>query len=106
MLYNLPTKKINLVLGFDSFLDLPNWYKFEDLLANANFYVINRRRENQNKMFSSANLLKKNIHFIENINLDISSEKIRHKIKSKSKIKPSCPPKVIEYIQKHNLYGY
>ena len=101
-----PKKKINLVLGFDSFLDLPNWYKFEDLLANANFYVINRRGENQNKLCSSSNLLKKNIHFIENINLDISSEKIRHKIKSKSNIESSCAKKVIEYIQKHNLYEY
>ena len=101
-----PKKNINLVLGFDSFLDLPNWYKFEDLLANANFYVINRRGENQNKLCSSSNLLKKNIHFIENINLDISSEDIRRKIKSKSNIKSSCAKKVIEYIQKHNLYGY
>jgi nicotinate-nucleotide adenylyltransferase len=99
-------KKINLVLGFDSFLDLPNWYKFEDLLANANFYVINRRGENQNKLCSSSNLQKKNIHFIENINLDVSSEKIRRKIKSKSNIKSSCAKEVIEYIQKHNLYGY
>lgn len=101
-----PKKKINLVLGFDSFLDFPNWYKFQDLLANANFYVINRRGENQNKLCSSSNLLKKNIHFIENINLDISSEKIRRKIKSKSNIELLCPKKVIEYIKKHNLYGY
>ena len=101
-----PKKEINLILGFDSFLDLPNWYKSEDLLAKANFYVINRRGENQNKTCTSSNLLKKNIHFIENINLDISSEKIRRKIKSKSNIKSSCATEVIEYIQKHNLYGY
>ena len=101
-----PKKKINLVIGFDSFLDLPNWYKFEDLLANSSFYVINRRGENQNKLYSSSNLLKKNIHFIENINLDISSEKIRHKIKRKNNIELLCPLKVIEYIKKHNLYGY
>ena len=101
-----PKKKINLVIGFDSFLDIPSWYKFEDLLANSSFYVINRRGENQNKLYSSSNLLKKNIHFIENINLDISSEKIRRKIKSKNNIKSSCAKKVIEYIQKHNLYGY
>lgn len=101
-----PKKNINLVLGLDSFLDLPNWYKFEDLLANANFYVINRQGGNQNKLCSSSNLLKKNIHFIENINLDISSEKIRRKIKSKSNIKSSCAKEVIEYILKYNLYGY
>ena len=27
---------------FDSFLDITNWYKYEDLLANTDLYVINR----------------------------------------------------------------
>lgn len=101
-----PKIKINLVIGFDSFLDIPNWYKFEDLLANSNLYVINRPGKNKNQLSSSLNLYEKNIHFIENINVDISSEKIRHKIKSKSNIKLLCPPQVIEYIKKYNLYGY
>ena len=101
-----PKIKINLVIGLDSFLDIPNWYKFEDLLANSNLYVINRPGKNKNQLSSSLNLYEKNIHFIENINVDISSEKIRQKIKSKSNIKLLCPPKVIEYIKKYNLYGY
>ena len=101
-----PKKKINLVLGFDSFLDIPNWYKFEDLLANSNLYVINRLEKRKNQLSSSLNLYEKNIHYIENINVDISSEKIRNKIKSKSNIELLCPPKVIEYIKKYNLYGY
>ena len=83
-----------------------NWYKYEDLLANTNLYVINRPGKNKNKLSSSLNLYKKNIHFIENIYVDISSEKIRHKIKSKSNIKLLCPTKVIKYIKKYNLYGY
>ena len=102
-----PKKKINLVIGFDSFLDITNWYKYEDLLANTNLYVINRPgKKIKNKLSSSLNLYKKNIHFIENIYVDISSEKIRHKIKSKSNIKLLCPTKVIKYIKKYNLYGY
>jgi len=101
-----PKKEINLVIGFDSFLDLPNWYKYEDLLDATNLYVINRPEKNKNQLSSSLNLYKKNIHFIENINVDISSEKIRRKIKSKSNIKLLCPTKVIEYIKKYNLYGY
>ena len=68
------------MIGFDSFLDIPNWYKFENLLANSNLYVINRPGKNKKKLSTSLNLYKKNIHFIENINLDISSEKIRRKI--------------------------
>lgn len=94
------------MIGFDSFLDIPNWYKFHDLLANSDLYVMNRPGKNKNQLNSYLNLYEKNIHFIENINVDISSEKIRHKIKSKSNIKLLCPPKVIEYIKKYNLYGY
>ena len=48
-----PKKKINLVIGFDSFLDIPNWYKFEDLLANSNLYVINRPGKNKNQLSTS-----------------------------------------------------
>ena len=72
---NLYPKKINLVIGFDSFLDITNWYKYEDLLANTDLYVINRPGKNKNKLSSSLNLYKKNIHFIENIYVDISVRK-------------------------------
>ena len=101
-----PNKTINLIIGFDSFLDIPNWYKYEVLLANSNLYVINRPVKNKNQLNPSLNLYKKKIYFNESINLDISSEKIRLKIKSKSNIELLCPTKVIEYIQKNNLYGY
>lgn len=39
----LPTKKISLLLGFDSFVNFPNWTKVQDLLPNLHaLYIVSR----------------------------------------------------------------
>lgn len=122
-----PEDEIYLILGIDSFIDLPNWWKPEKLINLIDFIVISR----PNFSFSDLNkspyirinpkLLKmmdnckkdmyiskmyngKKLILLKITGISISSTMIRDNIKCGSSIKYLLPQEVYSYIIKNKLY--
>jgi nicotinate-nucleotide adenylyltransferase len=111
---------ITLILGYDSFLSLPQWAQWRKLIRFANLLVINRQSfseqaiaENIKKLLArhqtecKTDLLNKRagkIYFFDAGHYDISSSLIREKLKQNKPIKNALETEVYEYIQSERLY--
>lgn len=108
-----------LILGYDAFTQLDQWYQWRTLFKLAHIVIADRpgikqnlnpdlNEEYQNRVIVNYKLLeKKTAGYIINLTvtgLDISSSKIRHLLHSGKSILFLTPDSVIEYIQSHHLY--
>lgn len=107
------------IMGVDSFFDLPRWHKPQELLAMVDFIVISRagvedgeykleqfdfiEKKHSENVFLIKNSDKK-IYYMQTNPLHISSTIIRDNIKKHKSIRYLLPDKVIDYIEKNNLY--
>ena len=101
-----PDDKFYFIIGEDSFLDIKKRKNYEQILKE-NLIVFKRYSEKNSSLLSEINKIKKynkNIYLIDNIALDISSTLIRSLVKKKKSIKYLVDDKVIEIINKENLY--
>lgn len=101
-----PDDKFYFIIGEDSFLDIKKRKNYEQILKE-NLIVFKRYSETNSSLLSEINKIKKynkNIYLIDNIALDISSTLIRSLVKKKKSIKYLVDDKVIEIINKENLY--
>lgn len=118
--HEYPTDSISLIIGYDAFLSLPQWYQWEKLISLANILVINRKQY-QDEMINKAlqalihsNQCKNPIEllrfksgklaFFDAGNYDISSTDIRLDIKHGQHITDKIPPEVLTYITSQHLY--
>lgn len=122
-----PEDKMYLILGIDSFLDLPNWWKPDRLIDLIDFVVISRPNFSFFELYKSPyvrikpGLLKmmdnckmelhraemrskREIILLKIAGLDISSTMIRNYIKVGKSIKYLLPQEVYSYIIKNKLY--
>lgn len=112
---------ITLLIGHDSFLELPQWHRFETLLSLCHLLVIERPNTNSAPL---PNLLQKISHtheIVDKLRLettpcgaiyrfnagsyDISSTKLRSLIQAKLSVEEYLPKAVSDYIQEHQLYS-
>lgn len=105
-LYDLykPTDKIGFIIGTDAYINLPKWYKAEELKALANFIVFEREylysdEKVKNTEELGFNMIKAPLPF-----LNISSSEIRNLIKENKNFSQFVSKEVEEYIKKHELY--
>ncbi len=95
-----PDFEIFLIIGEDSFYDIPNWYKADKLVREVIFLVAKRSERKQ--MSINFPVIYKIIH---SPYIDISSTYIRSCIFENKSVKYLIPDEVIEYIKKKGLYG-
>lgn len=98
---NKTYKNIELIIGYDNLLSFDSWYKPEEIVKLGKLLVLKRKIGgdiNQfNKYFGEAN-------FIDSPSIDISSTKIRERVRKNLPIDFLVPQKVKEYINENNLY--
>ena len=96
-----PQDSFYIILGSDSFNNLPKWNNY-DLLFNQNkFIIFERHHDLSNKLDNKDNLF-----FLTNTPLmNISSTFIRESLKLNHSIKYLVSDVVQDYILKHNLYS-
>lgn len=111
---------LGLILGMDSFLSLPSWYKWENIIDLAHIIVVNRGQFNlpisspmhsflhghQTDNFKDlTNQIAGKIWFQKIPTLNISATQIRDLIIAKKN--PSCliPAAVLDIINTQQLYG-
>lgn len=116
-----PQESITLIMGYDAFLSLPQWHKWEKLIQLANILVIERKEIpktsqlppvlqtllSQHQKPDKEAILKKKagtIFFFNAGHYDISSTGIRDEIKRKADVSSELPSAVYEYIKEFGLY--
>ena len=104
--FNKIGKKMNFLMGADSFAGLDKWYKFQELSKLVKFIVITREGEENPAM--SAKRLKKILPDLEyqvfNEFFDVSSTKVRDCILNNKNPEKYLSSNVLGYIKEHNLY--
>ncbi|MDR0675493.1 MAG: nicotinate-nucleotide adenylyltransferase [Elusimicrobiota bacterium] len=105
--------EIFFIIGMDSLKNIESWVKGIKLLEMCNFIIINRQEKNESlyaskekKFFEKLKTLKynKNLFFVNDFNIGISSSMIRDFLKKDISIKYLVPSSVENYIYENNLY--
>ncbi|MEW6027330.1 MAG: nicotinate-nucleotide adenylyltransferase [Planctomycetota bacterium] len=97
------------VIGADSLIDLPRWYKIKELVRLCRFITIARPGYPFDKLaralpFSEAVLDDIKRLYQSMPKMDVSSTWVRNNIKSGKAIKSLVPRAVENYIKEHKLY--
>ena len=109
---------LSLILGIDAFLDLPNWFRPDELVALVDLVVASRPGIPANRLETSPFIEGrkpgaggrwrvrggKTLHFLDILALDISSTRIRELVRSGASIRYLLPDSVAEMIDSKNLY--
>lgn len=96
--------KLGFIIGTDAYVGLPNWQNSDKLKKSVDFIVFEREIPfNDNKVTelqqNGFNLFKADLPF-----WDISSSRIREKLKNNESISNYVEKSVEEYIYENNLY--
>ena len=111
-----------LIIGADSLVDLPHWYRAGDLLAAVNLIVVRRDRLQPEAIAALLadldpsyrfathlglwqNAQGRSLRYIDDIELPISSSLIRQQL-ARGVVPSMLPPAVLGHIQQHHLYGW
>jgi len=94
-----PTYEFALVMGSDSYTNLPKWKNFETLISNWEIYVYNRPG-----MSSPSPYPKSKTHFLKAPLLELSATHIRNSVKEGKSIRYLVPEKVKEEIERNGYY--
>ena len=115
-----PHASITLIIGYDAFLSLPQWYQWEKIITRAHLMVINRsefanqpvpeimqkfleKYQNQNEM-ELLNTQAESVFLFDAGNYEISSTSLREEIKKGADVQNKLPYSVYEYIKAQGLY--
>jgi nicotinate-nucleotide adenylyltransferase len=96
-----PAHEFSIILGSDSFQNLPKWKNSEWLLKNYPVYVYRRPEHQQLPVYPEA----KDIHILKAPLLPISSTEIRKKIKEGKSIRYLVPEAVRAEIERNGYYN-
>jgi len=114
------TAAINLLMGMDAFMQLPQWYHWEEIIQLANLVIISRKIIGRleisttlqallstNETLDKSELLNHpcgKIYRYDAGNYPISSTLIREQLNNGRNISDYVPPSVYQYIQEQALY--
>ena len=93
-----PDHQFSIIMGSDSFINLPKWKNYELIINNYPLYIYQR------KDYPINNKIKANIQILDAPLLEISSTKIREIIKKGKSIRWLVPDVVKEEIEKTGYY--
>lgn len=93
-----PQHEFSIILGSDSFCNLPKWKNYEVIIKNYPLYIYKRTG------FSIENTINANIKVLDAPLIEISSTHIRNLIKEGKSIRFLLPDSVKEEIEKNNYY--
>ena len=94
-----PEHEFTIIMGSDSYSNLPKWKNFEALIKNWEIYVYNRPGINQPQPYP-----KSKTHFLKAPLLELSATHIRKSIMEGKSIRYLVPDGVMEEIEKNGYY--
>ncbi len=93
-----PQNEFSIIMGSDSFCNLPKWKNYKIIIKNHPLYIYKRLG------FPVENIIDATIKVLDAPLLEISSTKIRNLIKEGKSIRYLLPDSVKEEIEKNNYY--
>ncbi len=103
-----PEYEIAFIMGSDNLKELETWNHANELVKEFKIYVIERDKDNVEKIIQESNFLKKNktafIKAKNNITSNLSSTFVREKLKEGKSIQYLTPEEVRSYIRENKLY--
>ncbi|MDO6355354.1 nicotinate-nucleotide adenylyltransferase [Caloramator sp. CAR-1] len=99
--------KFRFIIGYDAFLEIDSWKNVKEVFKMAQFVVVNRNVESREMLKlieEKCNKFDGEAIYLKVPNIEISSTEIRKRINEGKSIKYLLPDKVIDYIQKNDLY--
>lgn len=100
---------IYFILGTDNLKELSTWNNPEKLVSKFKILVLERDKDNMEKIIEEDDFLKKHknsfIKVNENIRSNISSSFVRNKIKTGKSIRYLVPDEIYFYIKENNLFS-
>ncbi len=96
------------MIGADNLLQIKTWYHYQELLKEFQVIVISRDCNLVSKIIEKDAELKELLSLailLDDINIDISSEKVRTAVANQQSIDEYVTPIVKKYIEVHELYG-
>lgn len=98
-----PQTEAFFLLGIDAFLEIETWKDYEDVLKQCSFVVMNRPGF---RLSEAKDILteKYKIYLLSINTLDISSSKVRERIRKNQPIEGLVPENVENYIKERRLY--
>ena len=94
-----PSTEFALIMGSDSYSNLPKWKNFETLIKNWEIYVYGRLGTAELKSYPGSRT-----HFVKAPLLELSATYIRNCIRSGQSIRYLVPDKVKEEIERNGYY--
>ncbi|MBE6735089.1 MAG: nicotinate (nicotinamide) nucleotide adenylyltransferase [Ruminococcaceae bacterium] len=105
-----PQDELFLIVGADSFMQLPMWYNVGDILSLATVLTIARGEYDYNELLTQKDLLESQYNakafVIREPVVQVSSTQIRNLISADKPFAHLLPEGVSEYIKESGLYGY
>lgn len=96
------------IIGSDNLKEIDTWQKADELAKDFKIYVLERDKDDVEKIIESNKFLKRNkqafIKAKENITSNLSSTFVRKKLKNGKSVRYLTPDEVVEYIEKNKLY--
>lgn len=104
-----PEAEIHLLLGGDSFVDLPLWRRWRDIPAAARLVVLTRPGWELDEAALPPDLVtlaqSDRVHFLRQPPVDVSSTRLRELFARGGPIpEGAVPPPVVQYVHKYLLY--
>lgn len=93
-----PTQEFAIIMGSDSFQNLPRWKNYEHIIRNYPIYVYRRPGHEIKETWGAK------IELLEAPMLDISATDIRKWIKDGKSVRYMVPDNIINYISENNYY--
>ena len=97
----IPKDELFFILGSDVALNIKTWKNYKKLKDLTNFLIAPRNNLEELSLIQEFPF---DFQLIDGEELDISSTKIRDKYKNKESLNSSIPEKVLDYIEKNNIY--
>ena len=99
-------ERLFVLVGADSFLDLPRWREPERLLGLAEWIVVSRPGFSLDHLSASQQTYAAlgRVHLLESVHEDVSATELRTRLEQGEDCHDLVPEAVLEYIRKHGLY--
>lgn len=105
-----PQSELFLIIGADSFMQLPLWYEAERIFSLATVLTVSRDDIDADALSSTKALYEQKYNakvlIVKDPIAPVSSTLIRNAVKNKEEYKHLLPVKVSDYIMKNSLYAY
>ena len=97
--------KINLIIGEDAFAKIASWHKAQELADLVKFLILPRSNDfKPDELIKKIELDRIDYQVINAPFIDISSTKIRERIRNNQSLKGFVPKKVEIYLKQNKLY--